>query len=394
MTVFSGNPGYALSWPPETLAEEVDSLAGSETASGMESEWVQEAMLLLRQAFTSPVPADDFWEVAGEIELFVDYGDADPCVLWLRDLSKAALNLSLGPSRYYSDRHPDNPDASKLPLGEVARQVRSLVDKLLKDGFFDETFGVRCPVTEEGRKPSPEHELGRLVGKRYLWTADPEEWWDDADLFDFIEVFHDLAARPTKAWFCRHCHDHHPLKFSHESGRAIYRALVNRLLDKSSIELRIAESGEDAGRMVRTTPDEMGELVNDALGAQSPDHDEIAHAIATFRHRGGTAEQRRSAVVSLAGILEKRRQLLKDELLSGDEKALFQIANQFSLRHRDSGQRDDYDPEFLDWIFYWYLATINLTDRLLAKRDGRRTATAITPVPAADPGYFLDEEPF
>ena len=83
-----------------------------------------------------------------------------------------------------------------------------------------------------------------------------------------------------------------------------------------------------------------------------------------------------------------------DELLSGDKKALFQIANQFSLPHKDSGQRDDYDPEFLDWIFYWYLATINLTDRLLAKRSQLQPATATTPAPAADPGYLLDEEPF
>lgn len=394
MTVFSGNPRYALFWPPDILAEEVGSLAGSETASGMESEWVQEAMLLLRQAFTSPVPADDFWEVSGEIELFVDYGDADPCVLWLRDLSEAALNRSLGPSRYYSERYPDNPDAPKLPLSEVAGQVRSLVDKLLEDGFFDETFGVRCSVTEQGRKPSPEHELGRLVGKRYLWTADPEEWWDNADLFDFVEVFHDLAARPTKAWFCRHCHDHHPLEFSHESGRAIYRALVNRLLDKSSIELRLAESGEDVGRMVRSAPDELGELVNEALGAQSLDRGEVAHAVATFRHREGTVEQRRSAVVTLASVLENRRPLLKEVLRSADEKALFQIANGFSLRHKNSSQRDDYDPEFLDWIFFWYLATINLTDRLLAKRSRQQPAAATTPEPAADPGYLLDEEPF
>jgi len=27
-----------------------------------------------------------------------------------------------------------------------------------------------------------------------------------------------------------------------------------------------------------------------------------------------------------------------------------------------------YDPVFLDWVFWWYLATIELTDRLL-RRD-------------------------
>lgn len=44
---------------------------------------------------------------------------------------------------------------------------------------------------------------------------------------------------------------------------------------------------------------------------------------------------------------------------------LFRIANEFDLRHRNDGQRADYDEAFLTWIFYWYLTTIQLTDRLL-----------------------------
>ncbi len=30
----------------------------------------------------------------------------------------------------------------------------------------------------------------------------------------------------------------------------------------------------------------------------------------------------------------------------------------------------DYDDKFLDWIFYWFLATVQLTDRLVASRAG------------------------
>ena len=30
----------------------------------------------------------------------------------------------------------------------------------------------------------------------------------------------------------------------------------------------------------------------------------------------------------------------------------------------DQVQRGDYAPEDLEWIFYWYLATVQLTDRL------------------------------
>ena len=85
--------------------------------------------------------------------------------------------------------------------------------------------------------------------------------------------------------------------------------------------------------------------------------------------RGADEHAKRSAIVTLAGVLEDRRELLKAELLREDEGALFRIANEFGLRHNRADQRGDFDPVFLDWVFWWYLATIELTDRLLARPD-------------------------
>ena len=76
---------------------------------------------------------------------------------------------------------------------------------------------------------------------------------------------------------------------------------------------------------------------------------------------------KRSAAITLALVLEERRNLLKEELLTKDEGALFQIANQFAVRHQNLDQRSDYDPAFRDWIFWWYLATIELTNRLMER---------------------------
>ena len=72
----------------------------------------------------------------------------------------------------------------------------------------------------------------------------------------------------------------------------------------------------------------------------------------------------------MARILENRRELLKVELFSKDEGALFAIANGFDLRHRRADQRGDYAEDFLDWIFWWYLGTIELADRFL-RRQGQ-----------------------
>lgn len=60
--------------------------------------------------------------------------------------------------------------------------------------------------------------------------------------------------------------------------------------------------------------------------------------------------------------------LIQGRLHKKDEGALFQIANGFDLRHRNARQQGEYDGEFLDWILWWYLATVELTNRLIASR--------------------------
>lgn len=157
--------------------------------------------------------------------------------------------------------------------------------------------------------------------------------------------------------------------FALEPARVLYRWHVNRLLARYGVNLQLAAEGEDAGRLVRTAGDDRDDLVSRAL--HSPDcggRDDVEHAIALFRSRTSTTAERRSAVIALAGILERRRAFLRSELLAKDESALFHIANGFDIRHRDKSQQSDYDPVFLDWLFWWYLATVELTDRLLGRQ--------------------------
>ena len=63
--------------------------------------------------------------------------------------------------------------------------------------------------------------------------------------------------------------------------------------------------------------------------------------------------------------------------------------------------RADYDPAFLDWVFWWDLATVELTDRILAledKRASRRTPSEDDQLARADPQRaphgFGDDDPW
>lgn len=61
--------------------------------------------------------------------------------------------------------------------------------------------------------------------------------------------------------------------------------------------------------------------------------------------------------------------MLKEEFLKGDGQDSFRIANKLNLRHRRTDRRTYYAPEFLEWLFYWYLATVDLPDKLLGRRQ-------------------------
>ncbi len=290
---------------------------------------------------------------------------SDSPLTWLSTLADAAPALApqRRPLPYYSQREPGI-QSRESSLIAVVRRVHALVGELEGKHYFAEFLGFDC-VDYDARLSTPELELDRRIGKQRLWSAEPDDW-TEPDLCDFIEVFHDLASRPTQlSWHSYNYCGWHPEAFSHRTGQALYRWEMNQLLDSSTFGLRLAEHGQDLGRMVRATGGELGQMIDEALAAESAAHDSISHAVSLYRRRGATREDCRSAIRELAAILEERRESLRRQLLKRDEQALFEIANQFDIRHRNASQYQEYGSEFLDWIFYWYLATVQLTDRRL-----------------------------
>ncbi|MCX5545193.1 hypothetical protein M3A49_38100 [Paraburkholderia sp. CNPSo 3076] len=67
-------------------------------------------------------------------------------------------------------------------------------------------------------------------------------------------------------------------------------------------------------------------------------------------------------------MLEFIRNEAKAVLTSQDEADLFQLANNFGIRHHRKDQKTDYDSSiWLSWMFYYYLATIHACFRLIEK---------------------------
>lgn len=291
---------------------------------------------------------------------------------WLSDLAGVAGDLPRkGRSRAYWSQRAGGPalPAEPLTLAAAAERVKKLADRLGKERYFVRTLGFECVDDCDAELSSIPEQLGERVGKRDLWEV-PTPGWSVDDLCDVIEVLHDLVARPTREWF----HDFggcgwHPARSSIPSGRRVFSFFVNEILDASVLNLRLAETGEDSGCVVRTGPDEMRTLVDEVLMVRNKPFDEVAHAIAMFRERGASRNDQRLAIVALARVLEGRRPFIKSKLHGKDEGAIFNLANNYDLRHNDGKQAVAYGDEFLGWIFYYYLATIQLTNDLLARQQ-------------------------
>ena len=63
MSYFLNNPDYTLRWPPHILREELERILRRATQFGPDQSWRSEVDTLLRQAFTSSVPRQDYERV-------------------------------------------------------------------------------------------------------------------------------------------------------------------------------------------------------------------------------------------------------------------------------------------------------------------------------------------
>lgn len=385
-----------LVWPPALFAAEAQALLDAGTDDRETTGW------LLAEAFHD----DRGWKLYKQLDLepihlneeqVLQYhanGDLPPApskdtLPLVRGLiADAAVLPRFAGRRYFSARH--KAPAAPLTIAQAKSAYEMELNALSWSGYLDEAehYPDRFPWSAI---PSGQQLRQDLVDVLEVASGDwppvghgelcvrvergMSSSWSDETFFDLIEAVHDRAARPRRRWRSEQggfgiweYGDHTRLP-----GQAVYRWRVNTILDRSEIDLRLADTGEEAGLLVRTASDNREALLAEVAEA-AVDRDTRQHAIALFRARSAGIPDKRSAVVALAGLLEARRRLLKNELLSKDEGALFTIANQFDLRHRNADQRGNYDEAFLDWIFWWYLATLDLTDQLLARQVDGSTA--------------------
>ncbi|MGH9751394.1 MAG: hypothetical protein ACREA2_01300 [Blastocatellia bacterium] len=283
---------------------------------------------------------------------------------------------------YYSMRTGKNLSALKFDLQTLRRLFSSLYQRHSEEGYFQEAFGYFCV---DGRVSGT---LGNDIEAHLLLALRKSDIWpieekivnySEHDLFDIIELLYDLVSKPIKSESSYHawngCGWHHT-SFDQQMGCQEFRGEVNNLLQDYQEGYELSESGEI---LILAEPG-----LDGLLQAPLPEYDSgnvnarIEAAILKFRRYRSSTEDRRDAIRGLADVFEFLRPKLKACLTQKDESDLFNIANNFDIRHHNSEQKTNYDKDIWhSWMFYFYLSTIHASLRLI-KRSEEKQPTATT----------------
>ena len=248
--------------------------------------------------------------------------------------------------------------------------------ELRRRGDLDEMLGKDCVDDYEPASGTAGADVGsyilRQVRKDGLWPIEQTvARYSEDDLFDMIEFLYDHVSEGVGGYYHQHggCGMHYE-SFDRRAARQKYRDDINELLKDYNSGYALSTEGEIANLpeagfanlMVAGLPSSDAANVDERVNA----------AVAKYLRRSSGLEDRRDAVRGLADVLEFLRPKLKQVLQTKDERDLFNIANNFSVRHHNERQQSNYDPNiWTSWMFYFYLATIHAGQRLIQRSPER-----------------------
>lgn len=277
---------------------------------------------------------------------------------------------------YYSMRKGTHPDQAQFTLPALKKLVLAVFEDFRSRQYFDEPLGYSC--VDAGEVPGS---LGTDVNRALLIALRKDNLWpineriesySEDDLLDVLEFLHDHVSKPVDGRY----HDYsncgmHYETFSKPEGQAEFREEISRHLECYASGYHLTEAGE-----IQQLPDPgMAPLLKAPLPGNDPENIQarVDAAKSRFLRHHSSLEDRKVAIRDLADVLEFIRPRLVEVIDKGDQADLFNIANNFGIRHHNEKQKIRYDRTiWYSWMFYYYLATIHACQRLLARHNASK----------------------
>lgn len=251
----------------------------------------------------------------------------------------------------------------KLNTEDLYLRFSALIEDFICRNYFKE----KTSITELYRKydsinrKSTAH-IGFNVFPIDNWTSDHQV---RDEIFDAIEFLFKFISEPGEWGWILTEYDY--VSYNTDTGRSIYVSDLNLILNNYDEGFELSNDGEilfkgnDSENFIELDFSEYNLKNVDQL---------IKKAIKLWKSRNQSLDEKKQAIINLANVFEflKSEGTLEKVLNTKDSKDLFNIANNFALRHHDKNQKSDYDQEiWYDWIMQFYLATCITTLKLIKK---------------------------
>ena len=264
--------------------------------------------------------------------------------------------------KYYSNRK--NPDASRLDLPMLVKLFKVVYLEFLKNDYFY----AKYEAVSGTLGADIEAQMFLAIRKSDLYPIEEKcNNYSEDDLFDVIEFLYDCVSKHIHGYDGWDDYDDY---YDTLAGQQEFRDRINQLLCDYREGYELSENGE----ILEFTEQGLEELVLAELHPYDPKNVEqrVESAILKFRRSRSSLDEKFDAVRNLFDVLEWLRDQIKKVKLSHAERALFEIANTYSIRHHNQKQMQDYDKAiWYNWMFYYSVATIHACLKLIKKDESQ-----------------------
>lgn len=277
---------------------------------------------------------------------------------------------------YYSVRSGKR-SRVKLDLYTLKQLFLSVYTEFRKKDYFYEYMGYWC--TDEGDVPGVLGDdtaiASRLLlklGSNNLWPLEEHiHFYTEDDVLDMIEFLYDCISTPSDGIYhsYNNCGYHCYKAFDNITARKEYQLRMNELLKQYSDGYELSDQGCILILVESGFDNLLKATVPENIEGSQLIQNKINHAVDKYR-RGRKVEERRDGIRELADILELLRPRIKELNLKQDESDIFNLLNNFGIRHFNSGQKTNYNTSiFYSGLFYHFLLMIHMVLRLINKNE-------------------------
>lgn len=271
--------------------------------------------------------------------------------------------------RYYSSRNRK----TSLSLDQLFWKVQHLYLYFLKRDYFKQKAGLTSSEIPDHIKHKAAITLGFDVFPLRDWDA---PMITEDHIFDLIEFLFDHVSKPgewvgmtTDSGWNYYDYD----SYDEALGKAEFCGFVNSFLCDYKTGFRL----EDDGTILALGSDGLRHILEADIIPFDKENvdDKVRAAIIKYRNRQLDVAERRQAIREMADVFEylNKSGQLKAVLQKSDQADLFNIANNFAIRHHNPDQKNKYDESiWYPWMFHFYLATYHAVIRMLKQKPSGR----------------------